>query len=166
MTSLLNVLCHVDRFTEYLEPWSRSFVPHKTSTANILTKILDFRGFDSSIILLLRGGIFMSIKTWFVLLSQGILVGIILVQGDWAYANPADGLGSPFSSPGLAASVPSCRLAATARGPWRANGSGGRRALAACGPFVVLGFCKVYGIRSAVLLFQEVKSPQMQAPPI
>ena len=38
-------------------PLSRS-VPH---TANLCTKILDFRGFDSSIILIVRGGILMSI---------------------------------------------------------------------------------------------------------
>ena len=31
------------------------------STANLRTKILDFRGFDSNIILVLRGGILMSI---------------------------------------------------------------------------------------------------------
>ena len=35
--------------------------PEGSSTAKLRTKILDFRGFDSSIILLLRGGILMSI---------------------------------------------------------------------------------------------------------
>ena len=32
--------------------------------ANLCTKILDFRGFDSNIILILRGGILMSIGVW------------------------------------------------------------------------------------------------------
>ena len=51
-------------------------------TANICTQILDFRGFDSSIILFLRGGILRSIgnvpESLRVLGSQGVLVGIIL----------------------------------------------------------------------------------------
>ena len=48
-------------------------------TANLHTKILDFRGFDSNIILVLRGGILMSIGTIAEVLSQAILVGIISV---------------------------------------------------------------------------------------
>ena len=47
--------------------------------ASLPTKILDFRGFDSSIILILRGGILMSIGISSESLSQQILVGIILV---------------------------------------------------------------------------------------
>ena len=49
-------------------------------TANLRTKILDFRGFDSSRSLILRGGILVSIGD-FVLenLSRRILAGIILV---------------------------------------------------------------------------------------
>ena len=39
-------------------------------TANIRTKILDFRGFVSSIILILRGGILMSIGNFLESLSQ------------------------------------------------------------------------------------------------
>ena len=49
------------------------------STANLRTKILDFRGFDSSILLSLRCGILMSIGDVQNVLSQQILVGIILV---------------------------------------------------------------------------------------
>ena len=49
------------------------------STANLRTKILDFGGFDSSIILTLKVGIFMSIVEFPNCLSQQILVWIILV---------------------------------------------------------------------------------------
>ena len=54
---------------------------HRTSTANLRTstKIPDFRGFDSSRILTLRGGIFMSTGNFPVSFSQAILVRIILV---------------------------------------------------------------------------------------
>ena len=50
-------------------------------TANLRTKILDFRGFDSSRILFLRGGILMSIGDFPEVLSQQILVvGIIMIS--------------------------------------------------------------------------------------
>ena len=49
------------------------------ATANLCTKILDFRGFDSSRILILRGGILMSIGQFPESSSQTILAGIILV---------------------------------------------------------------------------------------
>ena len=48
-------------------------------TANLRTKILDFGGFDSSRILMLRGGMFMSIGKLLQVLSRRILAGIILV---------------------------------------------------------------------------------------
>ena len=48
-------------------------------TANLCTKIPGFRGFDSSRILILRGGILMSIGNFSESLSQQIFVGIILV---------------------------------------------------------------------------------------
>ena len=47
------------------------------STANLRAKILDFRGFDSSIILVLGGGLLMSIGTILESLNQAILLGII-----------------------------------------------------------------------------------------
>ena len=47
--------------------------------ANLHTKILDFGGFDSSRVLILRRGILMSIGISPESLSQAILVGIILV---------------------------------------------------------------------------------------
>ena len=52
------------------------------NTANLCTstKILDFRGFDSSTILIWRGGIPRSIGQFPESSSQGILVGIILVE--------------------------------------------------------------------------------------
>ena len=48
-------------------------------TPNLPTKIQDFRGFDSSIILTLRDGVIMSIGNFLESLSQAILVGIILL---------------------------------------------------------------------------------------
>ena len=53
----------------------------KLSTANLRTTIMDFRGFDSSIILISRRGILMSLGNYPESLSQRILVGIILVWG-------------------------------------------------------------------------------------
>ena len=50
-----------------------------TPTANLCTKILDFRGFDSSRILNSRGGIPRPIGDFPEGLSQAILVGIMLV---------------------------------------------------------------------------------------
>ena len=47
--------------------------------ANLGTKILDLRGFDSNIFLILRVGTFMPTGNFLDLLSQTILVGIILV---------------------------------------------------------------------------------------
>ena len=49
------------------------------STANLRTKILDFRRFDSSRILILRGGILRPIGNFLESLSQAIIVGVILV---------------------------------------------------------------------------------------
>ena len=48
-------------------------------TANLPTSIMDFRGFYSSIILMLRGGLIMSIGDFPESLSQAILVGIMVV---------------------------------------------------------------------------------------
>ena len=48
-------------------------------TANVRIKILDFGGLDSSRILILRGGILRSVGNLPESLSQGILLGIILV---------------------------------------------------------------------------------------
>ena len=49
-------------------------------TPNLPTNIVDFTGFDSSIILNLRGGILMSIGDFPESLSQAILVGIMLIS--------------------------------------------------------------------------------------
>ena len=48
-------------------------------TPNLPTNIVDFRGFDSSIILIVRGGILMSIGDFPECLSQAMLVGTMLV---------------------------------------------------------------------------------------
>ena len=58
-------------------PWTPTTVLF--CTANIRTKILEFRGFDSSRISILRGGILMSIGDLPESSSQAILAGIILV---------------------------------------------------------------------------------------
>ena len=66
-------------FGQYATPTP---TPHPTPTptpANLCTTILDFRGFDSNIILILRGGILMSIGDFQQVLSQGVVAGIILV---------------------------------------------------------------------------------------
>ena len=47
--------------------------------AKLRTKIMDFRGFDSIIILFLSGGVLMSIGDFQESLSRAILVGIMLV---------------------------------------------------------------------------------------
>ena len=60
-------------------PLSRSLFYSLHLMANLRTEILDFRGLDSSRILMLRDGILMSIGKFLEMLSQGILVGIILV---------------------------------------------------------------------------------------
>ena len=48
-------------------------------TPNLRTKILDFRGFDSSRILIVRGGIPRPIGNFTESMSQAILVWIVLV---------------------------------------------------------------------------------------
>ena len=48
-------------------------------TANLRTSIMDFRGFDSSIILIMRGGILMSMGNFPESLGQAMLVGIMLI---------------------------------------------------------------------------------------
>ena len=50
-----------------------------TDTVNLRTKILDFRGLDPSIILIIKGGILMSIGDFPESWSQAILAGIMLV---------------------------------------------------------------------------------------
>ena len=47
--------------------------------ANFPTNIVDFRGFDSSIILIQRGGIIMSIGNFPKSLSQAMLAGVMVV---------------------------------------------------------------------------------------
>ena len=54
------------------------------STPNLPTNIVDFKGFDSSIILILRGGILMCIGDFPESLSQAVSVGTMLV-GRLAY---------------------------------------------------------------------------------
>ena len=48
-------------------------------TANLRTKILDFGGFDSSLILILSAGILRPMGNFSESLSRAILVGIMLV---------------------------------------------------------------------------------------
>ena len=55
------------------------FSPGILGTANLPTNIAGFGGFDSSVILILMGGIPMSIGNFPEGLSQATLVGIMLV---------------------------------------------------------------------------------------
>ena len=57
-------------------------------TANLRTNIMDFRGFDSSIILIVRGGIPRPIGDSPESLSQAILEGIMLVGRLGVFPNP------------------------------------------------------------------------------
>ena len=50
----------------------------QVATANLRKQILNFRGFDSSRILIVRGGMLMPIGNFPEIMSQGILAGIIL----------------------------------------------------------------------------------------
>ena len=49
------------------------------ATDNLRTSMMDFRGLDSSIILIMRGGILMSTGDFPESLSQAILLGMMLV---------------------------------------------------------------------------------------
>ena len=60
-------------------PRSRRSKVTSVPTANLRTEILDFRGFDPSRILILRGGTLMSIGNFPESLRRAIFVGIILV---------------------------------------------------------------------------------------
>ena len=62
------------------------------NTANLRTKILDFRGFDASITSILRGGIPRPIGNFPESLSQAILVGRILVGRLGLHGRPIHGL--------------------------------------------------------------------------
>ena len=57
-------------------------LPQPCPAPNLPTNIVDFRGFDSSIILILRGGLLMSTGDFPESLSQALFVGIMLV-GRW-----------------------------------------------------------------------------------
>ena len=64
----------------YICPRRRDVRPRElASTANPPTNIVDFSGFDSSIILVLRGGIPRSIGNFPESFSQAMLVGTMLV---------------------------------------------------------------------------------------
>ena len=73
--------------------------PAGRSPANLRTKILDFGGFDSSRILILRGGIPRPKGNCLESLSQGILVGIILVGRLGAQEQRGGGSGKGPRSP-------------------------------------------------------------------
>ena len=74
---LYTVLCCTVLYCTFPDGFVEGY--RRPITANLPTNIADFRGFDSSIILIYRGGIVMSIGNWPESLSQAMLVGIILV---------------------------------------------------------------------------------------
>ena len=63
----------------YIERERCICVQDVSDTANLPTNIVDFRGFDSSIISILRDGILRPLGNFPGSLSQAILVGIMLV---------------------------------------------------------------------------------------
>ena len=71
-------------------PHTHTHTQSCTDTANLRTTILDFRGLDSSRILIPRGGILMSIGNFRKMLSQAILVRMISV-GRLGVAQLAEG---------------------------------------------------------------------------
>ena len=68
---------------------------------NLPTKILDFRGFDSSRISTLRVGILMPIGNFLRIVSQRILLGIILVAAQQASGKPVRVFWSSRNNSGL-----------------------------------------------------------------
>ena len=76
---------------------NRDLPTSPAATANLRTKILDFRGFDSSRILILRGGTLMSIGNFPESLSQAILVERFLIGrfgvGRWGGADGSQASG-------------------------------------------------------------------------
>ena len=81
-------MCRAHGFWRLVDPASRFYTMRQpgtmrldetSCTANLRTKILDSRGFDSSTILKLWGGILRSTGDFPESLSQRIIVGIILV---------------------------------------------------------------------------------------
>ena len=93
-------------------------------TADLRTKTLDFRGFDSSRILILRGGILMSIGNFPERFSRATFVGMILVgRLDVARVRRV-----AKAARAIAAFPPPPRLLASAqRGPARASRGPGAR---------------------------------------
>ena len=84
--------------------------PGTGATANLRTNIMDFGGFDSSWILILRGGVLMSIENFPESLSQAILAGRFLVgrlgvacrsRLPWTARAPRDRAVSPGAKRGL-----------------------------------------------------------------
>ena len=88
--------------------------PCSQDTANLRTKILDYRGFDSSRILILRGGIPGPIGNSPESLSQAILAGVILVGrlgvcGSRRFSARAAALRKRCQSTPETGDLPSCR---------------------------------------------------------
>ena len=87
--SLTHVQYLMQRYLAFATLWRVTVVSYEygidaracahATTANLCTNIMDSRGFDSNIILMLRGGILMSIANFPESLSQRIWVGIVLV---------------------------------------------------------------------------------------
>ena len=75
----IDQIIQVDRDQMALPPRERPAAYILRTTANLRTKIPDFRGLDSSRILIVRGGIPRPLDNFPELLSQRILVGTILV---------------------------------------------------------------------------------------
>ena len=73
----VTILCVYNSCCEFVKIYEHP--RNAITTADPPTNIVDFGGFDSSTILILRGGILMSIGDFPESLSQAMLVGVMLV---------------------------------------------------------------------------------------
>ena len=98
--------------------------PASQDTANLCTKILDFRGFDSSIILMLRGGIPRPIGNFPEVLSQRILAGRFFVGRFGVHERQTVCAGGLYLSPTMTGLPHGMRLACLTRTDWHLDRSG------------------------------------------
>ena len=100
ITMMITLIAAITTTIVILIPHSNTTTKHDLDnhTANLPTNIVDFGGFDSSIILFYRGGILMSIWNFRESLSRAMLVGTMLVGrlGVFAsYPKPAEARETP-----------------------------------------------------------------------
>ena len=90
--SCVCILCVYIYIYAYVYTHIHVYIVIEGTTANLRTKILDLRWFDSNIMLILRGGALISIGHFPQNLNQQILVGTILVGGLGVRGSPGMGV--------------------------------------------------------------------------